>query len=276
MVGQGPIWLGIFLAVAGIAIAGGARANVPGKIVSCEQAAALAAQSSGVPLSVLQAITLAESGRKEGRSIRPWPWTVNMEGEGHWFDTYPEARAYVVEQYKRGARSFDVGCFQINYKWHGEAFSSIDQMFDPANNALYAARFLSELFAETGSWKGAAGAYHSRTKEYADKYAARFEEIRQKLASGAAGPGADDIPEIPDIVAALNVGGAPARPPRVNTYPLLQRSGESRAVPGAAPGASLVVGAVWQDGSWKPITPSAGSLVQIAGQDAPSDIRERD
>jgi soluble lytic murein transglycosylase-like protein len=63
----------------------------------------------------------------------------------------------------RGARSYDVGCFQINYRWHGQHFASLDQMFDPDANAAYAARFLSELYAEFGDWSRAAGAYHSRT-----------------------------------------------------------------------------------------------------------------
>ena len=85
-----------------------------------------------------------------------------MKGTGLWFETEDAARAYVYEHFKRGARSFDVGCFQINYKWHHEAFASIEQMFDPMANALYAARFLGALKAEKGSWVEAAGAYHSR------------------------------------------------------------------------------------------------------------------
>ena len=63
--------------------------------------------------AVLKAISLTETGRKTGGQFRPWPWTVNMEGTGHWFDTLDEARAYVSREFKRGARSFDVGCFQI-------------------------------------------------------------------------------------------------------------------------------------------------------------------
>ncbi|WP_152559422.1 transglycosylase SLT domain-containing protein [Paenirhodobacter enshiensis] len=276
--------LSALLSVSAIPAVASTPADPP---ASCERAAEAAARSTGVPLSVLQAITLAEAGRKIGPAMRPWPWTVNMEGEGHFFDSYPEARAYVVEHYKRGARSFDVGCFQINYKWHGEAFTSLDQMFDPGVNALYAARFLSELYAEMGSWKAAAGAYHSRTREQAEKYATRFEQIRARLASagvdgagfGMAGgqPGAmmagggDGIPDIPDIVAAMNGGQAgPVRPPRVNTYPLLQRAAGARPDAGGAPGASLVSGAIMGDGSWQPVPPSAGSLLRTASAAAPA------
>jgi hypothetical protein len=211
----------------------------------CENAAVEASRRSGVPVSVLKAISLTETGRKIDGTFKPWPWTVNMEGAGHWFDTQDAARAYVFKEFKRGARSFDVGCFQINYKWHNQAFSSIDEMFDPLANALYAAKFLSDLYAEKGSWKAAAGAFHSRTKEHAERYAARFSDLRNRYLTEdglphMARPGpTDDIPAIPDIVLAANGPEAQPKPPRQNNYPLLQRKNTARPPLGAAPGASL-------------------------------------
>lgn len=219
--------------------------------VLCERAAIEAARRSGVPVSVLKAISLTETGRKTDGAFRPWPWTVNMEGTGHWFDTLDEARAFVFKEFKRGARSFDVGCFQINYKWHNQAFSSIDQMFDPLSNAMYAAKFLSELYAETGDWTAAAGAYHSRTKEYADRYSARFADLRQRFAAEDGQPlppplqgGSGEIPEIPDIVAMLNPAEVEVKPPRENTYPLLKRDGTPKGSLGSAAGASLFAAAL--------------------------------
>jgi hypothetical protein len=182
----------------------------------CEYAAQQAAAEEGVPLSVLNAISLNETGRKQEGAFRPWPWTVNMEGAGHWFDTHEQALAYAEKEFARGARSFDIGCFQINYKWHGRHFASIDEMFDPMVNARYAARFLKTLYSEQGSWEAAAGAYHSRTPEYADRYAARFSRFRNDLIARYG----EDIPEIPDIV--LAAYGAEPELPRVNNYPLLQ------------------------------------------------------
>ena len=129
-----------------------------------------------------------------------------MEGQGVWFDTEDQARVYVFRHFKQGARSFDVGCFQINYKWHGQAFKSIDDMFDPLLNARYAARFLKRLHDEIGDWTKAAGAYHSRTQKYANRYMARYAEIR------------DALPE-----AAQSARPAPgAGTSRVNGFPLLQ------------------------------------------------------
>ena len=195
---------------------------MPDPAATCEQVASQAARSEGVPLSVMMAIALNETGRKSDGKFRAWPWTVNMEGAGHWFDTREEALAYAAAEFDRGARSFDVGCFQINYKWHGQHFSSIEEMFDPERNALYAARFLRSLYFEQGSWEAAAGAYHSRTPDKAEKYAARFSRFRSKLLD----EGEENIPEIPDIVLAAYGTDAPPEP-RVNSFPLLQAGGGS-------------------------------------------------
>lgn len=176
----------------------------------CLSAARIAATESGVPLAVLVAITGVETGR--GSGARPWPWTVNMEGEGRWFDDGEQARAFVEAAMRRGARSFDIGCFQINHRWHGTAFASIEAMFDPLENARYAARFLGDLRAETGDWSRAAGAYHSRTPDLAQRYRARFDRLHAALSSQ---------PEAGDPVV-LVAEAAPPRLPRVNGFVLLQ------------------------------------------------------
>lgn len=177
--------------------------------VVCDHVAQVAAERVGVPVTVLQAITRTETGRNKNGAFGPWPWTVNMEGKGVWFETIEDARVYVFKNFKRGARSFDVGCFQINYKWHHKGFSSIDEMFDPTSNALYAARFLKQLYAEYGNWSDAAGAYHSRTPEHANRYKAVFEKHRSK-APGTRNHGMEtSLPET-------------RSQDRLNSYPLLQ------------------------------------------------------
>lgn len=155
----------------------------------CDHAASKAARQTGVPISVLRAITRTETGRTRDGALQPWPWTVNMEGAGHWFDARGLAQDYTEQHYKRGARSFDVGCFQLNYRWHHHGFPSLEAMFDPERNALYAAEFLRDLYAEFGDWSRAAGAYHSRTPKFATRYRARFDRIHATLASDKPPPG---------------------------------------------------------------------------------------
>lgn len=157
----------------------------------CDDAARLAARETGVPVDVLRAITRTETGR--GRAAQPWPWTVNMQGTGLWFETEAKARAYVFKHFQSGARSFDIGCFQINYKWHSQAFRSIEDMFDPAINAIYAARFLTTLYEKQGDWHNAVGAYHSKTPEHATRYKARYSEILARLNGGPQTPQPDRL-----------------------------------------------------------------------------------
>lgn len=201
----------------------------------CEEAIRFASDREQVPLSVLSAIALNESGRKGTGGFRAWPWTVNMEGKGVWFDGPDEALAYARREFDRGARSFDVGCLQINYRWHGQNFASIEQMFDPTSNAIYAARFLRALYAERGSWEAAAGAYHSLNPVFATPYAARFLRLRADFLNRNGG----EVPVVPELALASYGGspdgmsdgmsvagdwGAPAVPPP-NRFPLLMAGG---------------------------------------------------
>jgi Transglycosylase SLT domain len=143
----------------------------------CTRAARLAAEATGVPYEALLALSVVETGR----DLRPWPWTVNLGGVGRWLDTADEAARLVAEALDRGATNVDIGCFQLNYRWHAAAFHSVEDMLDPDRNAMYAATYLAERYARTGDWALAAAAYHSSTPEHAERYQARFEETAARL-----------------------------------------------------------------------------------------------
>jgi hypothetical protein len=175
--------------------AGPAGADAGAEI--CERAIAGGAQRGGVPQDVLHAISLTETGRPAGGRLRPWPWAINREGKGYWFDSYEEALAFAKQSLAEGRTSFDVGCVQINYRWHGHAFPSIEDMFDPEWTATYAAQFLRTLYEERGDWAAAAGAYHSLTPELAQKYSARFRTL-------LAGPAAEGLTDAEALVAAVS------------------------------------------------------------------------
>lgn len=147
----------------------------------CDKAAVQAARSTDVPLSVLKAIARTESGMTVNNDFVPWPWTVNSEGRGVRFSSAQEAVEYVGLNRKRGVSNIDIGCFQINYKWHGENFSSVQEMFNPYKNALYAANFLTSLYHEFEDWTKAAGAYHSRNTAHSDLYLAKYIPILEQL-----------------------------------------------------------------------------------------------
>lgn len=145
--------------------------------------AIVSAESAGrLPARLLEAIALVESGRLDKKTGQrtPWPWTINAEGEGYFFDSKPQAIAAVKALQARGVMSIDVGCMQVNLLHHPNAFANLDQAFDPQINAHYAARFLNELYTRTPSWQQATAFYHSQTPERGAEYQRRVMAVWER------------------------------------------------------------------------------------------------
>ncbi|MEL6316606.1 MAG: lytic transglycosylase domain-containing protein, partial [Pseudomonadota bacterium] len=155
----------------------------------CAAALERAAAREGVPLRLMRAVALVETGttiRFPDRLVRtPWPWSVNADGEGRLFASRAAAERFAAARQAAGARAIDAGCMQINHRWHGRHFDSLAAMFDPEANAAYAARFLRSLYEETGDWMRAAGYYHSRTEAHFSRYAAKLRDVYAALSGGA-------------------------------------------------------------------------------------------
>lgn len=197
----------------GLVAAQGAGASMG----ACQRAAEIAARELDVPVRLLEAIMIVETGWNGPQGFGPWSWTTNEAGQGRRFATRKQAEDHVLTALAKGGRNIDLGCFQLNHRWHGGAFASVDQMLDPVANARHAARFLKALWRETGDWLLAAGAYHSRTPDLAASY-------RQKVAAAmgtssqadgpapAASPGPTGLPLLRAAAMAL-VDPHAARPP---------------------------------------------------------------
>jgi hypothetical protein len=126
----------------------------------------------GIPTHLLSAIASTESGRyHKGLKIKvPWPWTINADGAGYYFDSKAEAIAKVRQLQAKGIKSIDVGCMQVNLMHHPDAFASINEAFDPEHNVAYAASFVRSIYQAERSWKKAAAYYHSRTPSRGGEY----------------------------------------------------------------------------------------------------------
>lgn len=133
----------------------------------------------GIPDNLLLAIGLQEAGRQIGGKLTVWPWTANSHGKGAFFGSKAALESWVRSKQATGTRSIDVGCMQINQKWHAGQFASLEEATDPAANVDYAARYLRGLYAETGDWWQAAGRYHSSTEQYKDLYLAKLAQNQQ-------------------------------------------------------------------------------------------------
>ena len=116
-----------------------------------------ASQTYGVPLAVLYAVGLTETGNKGSLS----PFALNLEGPSVKAASLDEALHRFEDARKHGLVLIDVGCMQINHHFHGSKFRSVADMFDPAQNVAYAAHFLKELRQREGSWTLAAARYNA-------------------------------------------------------------------------------------------------------------------
>ena len=133
-----------------------ARADLPGAMFPplpnqlCRQAIAAAERAHGIPANLLAAIARVESGRRDEvtGTFNPWPWTINMDGQGSFYDNKAQAFAAATAMRPRATRSIDVGCMQISLVFHPDAFASLMQAFDPPSNADYGARYLGAAFRE--------------------------------------------------------------------------------------------------------------------------------
>lgn len=123
----------------------------------CEREMARAARDHGVPLGVLYAVALTETG-VGGRLA---PWALNIEGRTVIAATPDAALAAFDAARAAGHTLIDLGCMQVNHRYHRHAFTSVAEMLEPRANVQYAARFLSELRRRTGSWTGAVARYHA-------------------------------------------------------------------------------------------------------------------
>lgn len=143
---------------------------------ACGMETARQEKAMGIPDRLLHAISLMESGRwdSDSRASFAWPWTVMAEGEGRFLPSKAAAVAEVRKLQAAGVRNIDVGCMQVNLLAHPDAFTSLDEAFEPATNVAYAARFLVGLHDSTQNWPTAGAYYHSQTPNLAAAYKARL------------------------------------------------------------------------------------------------------
>ena len=154
-----------------------AAARVP----DCKALARAAEERHGLPDGILQSISTVEASRiQSDGSYRAWPWTLNDNGKGLFFDDREKVLDYLYTHMTNPDTSIDIGCMQINTKWHGASFETLDEMLDPASNIAYAAGFLTDLYYAHGSWSDAIRHYHSSDQRKNDPYLNRVLAIWTK------------------------------------------------------------------------------------------------
>ncbi|MBL41823.1 MAG: hypothetical protein CMM49_04080 [Rhodospirillaceae bacterium] len=141
--------------------------------------------SMGIPPHLLKAISLKETGRWDNskKESFTWPWTVTAGKWSHYFQTKENAIRAVKRLQLRNISNIDVGCMQINLKYHPNAFKTLEEAFDPRSNILYATKFLKKLYKNEKSWHRSIEKYHSSNPKYSFKYRSKVDKIWKKVRS---------------------------------------------------------------------------------------------
>ena len=138
-----------------------------------------------IPKGLLKAIGLTESGRYLDKSSPTiWPWTVNVKTKSLFFDNKSQMLKFLNSEVEKGNYDFDVGCMQVNLKWHGKFFKKIADSIDPKTNISYATSFLYKLKTDFKTWTEAIKRYHSsnpkKNIKYHKKVLANWKVIEKK------------------------------------------------------------------------------------------------
>ena len=131
------------------------------KLNLCEKIIKNIELQTDIPKGLLLGIGKAEAIRKLNNKYIIWPWTINHAGKSLFFDTKKQMTNYVFKNLQKDDLNIDVGCMQINIKWHKNNFKKIADMFEVSPNISYAASFLLQLKNKHGSWDKAIKHYHS-------------------------------------------------------------------------------------------------------------------
>lgn len=143
------------------------------------------ADAHGIPSDVFYAVALAESGTRIEplRALRPWPWTLNVQGDGRFYPSRHTATSALQAVLASGRTSVDVGLMQVNWRYHQNALGGLVEALDPYRNLQVAAGILSACYRSRGDWWVAVGCYHAPNDEpRAERYRERVKLIWRDFA----------------------------------------------------------------------------------------------
>jgi hypothetical protein len=198
------------LVLGGVALLAAASPVMADDSDLCLDAIARQESQYGMPAGLLKAIARVESGGSPyGDISKPWPWTLNVGGTGHY---YPDKQAALeaLTAYKAESDvNIDVGCMQISLRHHPNAFPDLATALDPASNVAYGALFLAALHDKSGDWMIAAGNYHSSTPGFGDTYRGLVQVAMSggRLSSHSVNVVRATMPDGPAIISISQVGG---------------------------------------------------------------------
>lgn len=135
-----------------------AQAADYGASADCPTLISQAETRRNIPRGLLMAIAMTESSLNG----RPNPFAMNIAGRSYFASSGQDMANVISANWQRGVTSIDVGCMQINLKYHGMKFGRLTDLLNSPTNVEYGASYLIALAVEAGSWKDAVMSYHNK------------------------------------------------------------------------------------------------------------------
>ena len=105
---------------------------------------------------------------------------MNAGGDSSYFQTKEDALRSLKDRINNGVTNIDIGCMQLNFRWHKDFFNNLSDMISPIKNVDYAARFLNKLHQRHRSWEKAVKYYHSSKSKFNVKYYRKVKAVWNK------------------------------------------------------------------------------------------------
>lgn len=122
-----------------------------------------------IPKGLLAAIAKVESGHRE--------YAINVGGRAVYAGSLAKALSIAKSKINSGVTNIDLGVMQLNYRWHGNQFASLEEMLTPEKNINYAAKLLKVLYDQHGDWQKAIRHYHSANLKHSKKYSRKVSMV---------------------------------------------------------------------------------------------------
>jgi soluble lytic murein transglycosylase-like protein len=151
----GPTAAALFGLMIATADAKPVRPTEEGK--SCRSHVTAAEQRHRIPRGLLHAVAMTESTYN--------PLALNIEGRSVGVPDVDQALKRIRLAQDQGIQNISIGCLQILVKYHVHRVGSTRNLIEPATNAAYGARYLRELYNQTGDWWRAVARYHTSDPE---------------------------------------------------------------------------------------------------------------
>ena len=116
-----------------------------------------------IPAGLFYAVALAESGKliDSVNRRRPWPWTLNIAGQGVYFNNRWQAWRALDQSLRAGQDSVDIGLMQVNWRFHQRRLGNSWLALDPTHNLSVGAEILKDCYKRRRDWWASVGCYHA-------------------------------------------------------------------------------------------------------------------